>query len=67
MSRDQPWDMGHRPGHEFRKHSQSAEERGISRSDFLDEHNNPDHYRPELPESNRSHRGEDMTDEYLGD
>jgi RHS repeat-associated protein len=66
MDKNQPWDMGHKPGHEFRKHQQSAEERGISRKEFLDEHNNPNHYRPELPSSNRSHRGEDMTDGYSG-
>lgn len=42
-------------------------ERGITRKQFLDEHNNPDHYRPELPSSNRSHKGEDLTDDYFGD
>jgi RHS repeat-associated protein len=66
MNRNDPWDMGHKPGHEYRKHRESAEERGISRKEFLDEHNDPSHYRPELPSSNRSHRGEDMSDEYLG-
>ena len=66
MNYDEPWDMGHKPGYEFRKHQQSARERGITRKQFLDEHNNPDHYRPELPSSNRSHTGEDMTDHYLG-
>lgn len=60
------WDMGHKPGYEFRKHQKSAKERGISRKQFLDEYNNPDHYRPELPSSNRSHKGEDLTDTYLG-
>ena len=34
---------------------------------FLDEHNNPEHYRPELPSSNRSHKCEDTTDLYFGD
>ena len=33
----------------------------------LDEYNNSDHYRPELPSSNRSHKGEDLTDNYFGD
>jgi len=60
------WEMGHKPGYEFRKHQKSATERGITREEFLDEHNNPEHYRPELPSSNRSHKGEDMTDEYFG-
>jgi hypothetical protein len=67
MDPSEPWDMGHEPGYEFRKHQASAMERGISREEFLDEHNNPDHYRPELPSSNRSHRGENMTDDYFGD
>lgn len=67
MKKDEPWDMGHKPGYEFRKHQQSAMERNISRKQFLDEHNNPDHYQPELPSSNRSHKGEDMTDDYFGD
>jgi RHS repeat-associated protein len=66
MDKDQPWDMGHLPGFEFRKHQQSAAERGISRKQFLDECNRADHYRPELPGSNRSHRGEDHTDAYFG-
>lgn len=67
MSKDSPWDMGHKPGFEFRKHQESAKERGISREEFLDEYYNPDHYRPELPSSNRSHKGEDVTDDYFGD
>ena len=67
MSKDQPWDMGHKPGYEFRKHQKSAEERGIDRKQFLDEYFKTEHYRPELPESNRSHKGENMTEEYFGD
>lgn len=66
MSKDQPWDMGHKPGYEFYKHQQSARERGISRKEFLDEYYNSDHYRPELPSSNRSHKGENVTDDYFG-
>ena len=58
--------MGHKPGYEFRKHRASAQERGIDRKQFLDEHNDSSHYRPELPSSNRSHSCEDMTDLYLG-
>jgi hypothetical protein len=33
---------------------------------ITNEYNDPDRYRPELPSSNRSHAGEDMTDTYLG-
>jgi toxin YqcG len=32
MSKEQPWDMGHRPGYESRKHHVSAAERGIHAS-----------------------------------
>lgn len=67
MSKDQAWDMGHKPGYELYKHQESAKERGISRQEFLDEYYNSDHYRPELPSSNRSHKGENVTDEYFGD
>ena len=37
------------------------------RQEFLDEYYNSDHYRPELPSSNRSHKGENVTDDYFGD
>jgi predicted ribonuclease toxin of YeeF-YezG toxin-antitoxin module len=66
MSKNDKWDMGHRPGYEFRKHKESAAKRGIDRKQFLDEHNDPKKYRPELPSSNRSHRGENKTKKYLG-
>lgn len=66
MKFDEPWDMGHKPSYEFRKHQQSDQERGISRKEFLDEHNNPEHYQPELPSSNRCHQGENKTDQYFG-
>ncbi|MCU4580932.1 HNH/ENDO VII family nuclease [Acinetobacter gyllenbergii] len=44
----------------------SAQQRGISRPQFLNEHKEPSHYRPELASSNRSHRGEDMINTYFG-
>lgn len=66
MKKDEPWDMGHKPGFEHRKHARSAAERNIDRKQFLDEYNDPSHYRPELPRSNRSHRGELKTDDYFG-
>lgn len=66
MDIEEPWDMGHKPGHEFRKHQQSAADRKITRKQFLDEYNNPNSYRPELPKSNRSHICEDKTDFYFG-
>ena len=62
MDIEEPWDMGHKLGHGFRKHQQSAADRKITRKQFLDEYNNPNSYRPELPESHRSHIGEDKMD-----
>ena len=53
-------------GYEFRKHQQSASDRKITRKQFLDEYNNPNSYRPELPKSNRSHICEDKMDFYFG-
>jgi hypothetical protein len=55
-----------RPGYEFRLHQQDAANRGITRKQFLDEHNNPAHYRPELPESNQGHSAEGIVNVYLG-
>lgn len=66
MNKREPWDMGHKPGHEHWKHVRSAEERGLTRKEFLDEFNQASHYRPELPSSNRSHAGEIKSDLYLG-
>lgn len=69
MNKDEPWDMGHKPSFEYRKHRDSAYQRGISREQFLDEHNDPSHYWPywpELPESNQGHAGEDHTDFFGG-
>ena len=34
MNKSESWNIGHKPGFEFRKHKQSAEERGISRKKF---------------------------------
>ena len=67
MSKDMPWDMGHKEGFEFWKHQVSAEKRGVTRKPFIDEYNDPSHYRPELPSSNRNHRGEAADNIYLGD
>lgn len=66
MDKDEPWDMGHKPGFEYRKHRDSAFQRGITREQFLEEHNEPSHYWPELPESNQGHAGEDHTDFFGG-
>jgi len=58
MNKNEEWVMGHKPGWELRKHIESARRRGIDRSKFLDEYNDPSHYRPELRRSNAGHRAE---------
>ena len=66
MSKNKPWDMGHKPGYEWWKFKQYAQENNLSRQDVLDWNNNPDHFRPELPSSNRCHAGENLTAEFFG-
>lgn len=66
MSKTEQWDMGHKPGYEHWKHVKSAESRGLTRKEFLNEYNDPNHYRPELPSSNRSHAAELPSDDYYG-
>ena len=61
---DDQWDMGHKPKHEFRKHQIDAAKKTSSRKEFLDDHNNSDHYRPETQNTNRSHRLEDNTSDF---
>ena len=66
MRKDEPWDKGHKPGFEHYKHRQSAVDRKISRKQFRDECNDYRLYRPELPSSNRCHKGEGPPDVYCG-
>ncbi len=61
---DSQWDMGNKPGYEFRKHKVDAAKRGIGRKEFLNEHNNPSNYRPETRNTNRSHKLEDLSDDF---
>jgi hypothetical protein len=70
MSKDEPWDMGHRPGMEYWKERDNAIIKWLdtrdytTRKEFLDKMNDPDRYQPELPSSNRSHRGEDASNDF---
>lgn len=67
MKPNENCDMGHKPRYELRKHQVSARERGISRKEFLGEHNNPTGHRAATPATNRGRKFEDETDEYGGD
>ncbi|MEJ2632842.1 MAG: GH-E family nuclease [Acidihalobacter sp.] len=70
MNKEEARDMGHRPGMEYWKERDNTisrwlnEREHISRKEFLDKMNDPKRYRPELPSSNRSHRGEDATHDF---
>ncbi len=70
LSKEKPWDMGHRPKMEFKKERKNAiekwlnEDENITRKEYLDKLNDPSRYRPEAPSSKRGHRGEDATDDF---
>ena len=53
-----PWDAGHKYGHEFKRKQGSAIRSGKPSWQFRAEQRNLDIYRPELPSSNRSRVGE---------
>lgn len=50
------YDLGHKPGHEFRKEKARAQRESLSQKEFNDRMNNPDLYQIESPSSNRSHK-----------
>ena len=56
--RTNQWDMGHKPGKEYRKYHKDYMDGKISKEEFLEIHRNPEHYQPELPGPNRSHKYE---------
>ncbi|MCT1689978.1 HNH/ENDO VII family nuclease [Brevibacterium sp. p3-SID960] len=58
-SRRGVWDMGHLPGHEYRKLHQRYVNGEITREEFLAEYRDPDNYRVEDPGRNRSGQDED--------
>ena len=57
-SKKRKWDMGHKPGREYKKLHKDYMDGKISKEKFLKEVRNPDNYRPEAPSSNRSHKYE---------
>lgn len=70
MNKSDSWQMGHRPGMEYWKERDYAinlwlEKRELTtRKEFLDKMNDPSRYQPELPASNRSHSGEDKSNDF---
>jgi hypothetical protein len=55
------YDLGHKPGHEYRREVTKAEKEGLSQEEFNDRMNNPDYYQIEDPTENRS-RAHEMPD-----
>jgi len=51
--------MGHKPGREYRYLVEYYLREIITHQEFLDEFQNPDHYRPEHPSASRSGKHED--------
>ncbi|WP_250290205.1 HNH/ENDO VII family nuclease [Frankia sp. CiP1_Cm_nod1] len=52
-------DIGHKPGHEWRRTQERARREGWTREEVIEHQNNPDIYQLEDRSSNRSHRYED--------
>ncbi|WP_153848419.1 DUF6443 domain-containing protein [Sphingobacterium paramultivorum] len=52
------WDMGHKPGKEYRKLHKDYMDGKITKDEFLKEYKNPDNYQPESKSANRSGRYE---------
>jgi RHS repeat-associated protein len=48
------WDMGHKPGHEYRKLHKKYMNGKITKEEFLKEYRNPKNYQPESKSANRS-------------
>src|SRR5699024_10932228 len=61
---DKAYDLGHKPGHEYRYEKARAEKEELSQKEFNDRMNNPDYYQIEDPSTNRSHKYEMKTDPY---
>ncbi|WP_082798696.1 DUF6443 domain-containing protein [Chryseobacterium cucumeris] len=52
------WDMGHKKGHEYKKLHKDYMDGKISKEKFLEEYRNPNNYRPESRNANRSRKYE---------
>lgn len=55
---DGKYDLGHKPGNEFRTEKAKAKSEGLTQKEFNDRMNNPDLYQIEDPHTNRSHKFE---------
>lgn len=57
-SRAGQWDMGHKPGHEYRDLHKSYMDGKITKEQFLEQYRNTNNYHPESVSANRSHKFE---------
>ncbi len=55
---DGPYDLGHKPGHEYWRLREYAVQQNMTQSQFNNYVNNPSFYQIESPSANRSHRYE---------
>jgi hypothetical protein len=53
-----PWEMGHKPGHQLPDDRKRAYDDGWDSKTWRDYQNDPDIYRPELPRTNSGHEHE---------
>lgn len=52
------WDMGHRPGFEYKRTLEALRNREMDYYTFIEKFQNPDNYQVEHPHCNRSHKYE---------
>ncbi|NVE92234.1 HNH/ENDO VII family nuclease [Vreelandella titanicae] len=57
-SRAGQWDMGHKPGHEYRKLHKDYMDDKITKEEFMTFYRDPNNYQPESPSANRSRKYE---------
>lgn len=58
-SKPRKWDMGHKPGKEYRKLHKDYMDGKISKEEFLKQYRDPQNYQPEARSPNRSRRYEE--------
>lgn len=56
VSKDGPFDIGHKQGESWKKRKQKHIEKGSTRQEVIEAENNPDLYQIEDPKSNRSRK-----------
>ena len=60
MNEKRLWDMGHKPGKEYKKVHKEYIDGEISKDEFLKEYRNADNYQPQSRKTNRSRKYEEQ-------